>query len=233
MASQRGPVGAGFSLPVPLFETRILRWQSHDQFRGTPIMPKPLVIVTDAIGNVTQAQGISIKHRPAEMPWETVAAGPHYVNVGGASRDAFIENHGSDVDQRKNAALHDFVIADLASPDTSFRSELFDQRDHFGIRQRLATSTLVTVETAPRLLAQPAEFSEPVGDDEVRIWAAFTLIELEAHLCPDIVSTEIAYALRSHGEPELLQCRVNLQGRRAFEKELFGFAKVAVEHHAI
>ncbi len=91
------------------------------------------------------------------MPGETVAAGPYHVNVSGAVRDAFIENHCSHVDQRKNAALDDFVVADLAPGNTSFRSKTFDQRDHFGIRQRLASTALVSVEAASRLLAQPAE----------------------------------------------------------------------------
>jgi hypothetical protein len=90
-------------------------------------MPKPLVIVTDAIGNVTQAQAVSIKHWPAEVPWEAVAAGPHHVNVTGASRNAFIENHCSHVDQRKNAALDDFLVADLVPGNATFGSEPLDQ----------------------------------------------------------------------------------------------------------
>src|SRR5215831_11180807 len=167
------------------------------------------------------------------MAWKSVSACPNHVNVGGASRGAFFEDHRAHVDQRQEAALDNLPVVDFAPPDASVHSELFDEPDHVGIRPRLPAAILITVETATGLLAKPPHGCQSVGDHAIRVRASFPPEQLEARPGTDIVAAQVAYPLRPHGKTEILECRVNPCRCGSFHQQLLGLAKVAIQHHAI
>src|SRR5262245_31802946 len=73
-----------------------------------------LLEALDRFQDFIEADRICIEHRPAAKRREAVAGEIDHVDVGGAQRDALVEDVGAFVDQRVDEALHDLFIGHLS-----------------------------------------------------------------------------------------------------------------------
>src|SRR5260221_7865271 len=114
---------------------------------------------------------VGMEHRPAAIGRKAVAGEVDHVDVGGAQRDAFLEDVRALVGERVHAALDDFVIADLPR----LVAHLFAVRGQhlleLGVRDRLSVAGLLAISAPARLLPEPAFLGDAVGELAVdEIW---------------------------------------------------------------
>src|ERR1051325_5918375 len=142
-----------------------------EQRRGLPHRALvSLLELFDRGEHLLQAHGVGIEHRPAAVGREAVAGEVDHVDVGGAQRDAFVEDLRALVDQRVDQALDDLVIRDAPACDVVLLPVLRDQLVDLGIRDRLSAARLVGVPAFAGLLPEAAELGHLVADlrvDEV------------------------------------------------------------------
>jgi len=112
-----------------------------------------------AAEHIGQALEVGVKHRPAAVPGEAVPGHIRNIDVGGAERDAFLENARAFVHQRKDAAADDLALVDSARRDADFRAVRGNQR----VDGRIGDG-LVPLRAHRRLLAEAADLAETVGD---------------------------------------------------------------------
>src|SRR5207302_8027485 len=103
-------------------------------------------------------------HRPAAIGREAVAGEVDHVDVGGAQRDAFLEDVRALVGERVHAALDDFLIADLPRRVAHLFAIGREHLVHLGVRNRFAISRLIAVPAAAGLLTEPAFLGDAVGE---------------------------------------------------------------------
>src|SRR5712692_11602126 len=110
---------------------------------------------------------VGVEHRPAAPSREAVAGDVDDVDVGGAQRDALLEQLGALVDQRVDGALDDLVVGDRlarhAEPLRLRQDQLFD----LGVRQRRAAALVVAVPAGIGLLPVAAPLADLVGEMRV------------------------------------------------------------------
>src|SRR5574341_2633832 len=123
-----------------------------------------LLETADAVEHLAQADGVGIEHRPAAIGREAVAREVHHVDVGGAQRDAFLQDARALVDERVDAALDDLVIRDLARLHLDLLAIVDQELFHLGVRNGLAAAFLVAVPAASRFLPVPALLANEVGE---------------------------------------------------------------------
>ena len=171
-----------------------------------------------------------MEHRPAAETRKAVAVDVDDVDVAGAQRDAFLEDLRAFIDQRVNATLEDFLVADLAALDArllrGFDDKVFDD----GIRNRIAVARFVTIPAGTRFLAEAAKFAHLVrhpGITQVR-WprCSLALADVPAHVEP----RQVADPERTHGEAEILDDLVHLLRQSAFLEQEPRFAEITVQH---
>src|SRR2546427_3577996 len=68
----------------------------------------------DRVQHFVQSHRVGVEHRPAAVRRKAVAGEIDHVDVGGAQRDAFLEDVRAFVGERIHAALDDFLVRDLA-----------------------------------------------------------------------------------------------------------------------
>src|SRR5438067_8164292 len=108
----------------------------------------------DRLQHLVQSHGVRVEHRSAAIRRKAVAGEIDHVDVGGAQRDAFLEDVRAFVGERIHAALDDFLVADLAR----LVSHLFPigakHLLHFGVGNRFAVARFVAIPAAPGLLPE-------------------------------------------------------------------------------
>ena len=98
------------------------------------------------------------------MARKSVAIAPDHVDVRGACGDAFLQDARAFVDEREDAAAHDFAGLDVPLRDLEPLRFGADQFDDLRVGRALAARPVVAIEAAPGLLAEAAEFGQPVGN---------------------------------------------------------------------
>src|SRR6185437_12782960 len=111
---------------LPLFPRLIIREalaladQLLQERRRFPVEPVTLVEALDVLQHALEADRIRIEHRPAAPGRKTVTRDIHNVDIAGPQGDALLQQHGALVDRAVDAALDDFLIADVAALDALF-----------------------------------------------------------------------------------------------------------------
>src|SRR5207249_5404154 len=152
--------------------------QSLQQRRRLPELAVLALELADARVDLVQAHRIGIEHRAAAPSWETVAVHVDQVDVGGALRDALLEDLGAFVHQRVDRALHDLLVGDGAPLDAGFARAFDNQVVDDRVRNGRAAARLIAVEARAGLLAEAAHFADPVRD--LRIAQVFGTCRREA-----------------------------------------------------
>src|SRR6185503_193740 len=125
-----------------------------EQRRGLP--HRTLVALLELLDrgqHLVQPHGVGVEHRPAAVGRKAVAGEVHHVDVGGAQRDAFLEDLRALVDERVDQPLDDLVVGDLARVDAVVFPVLRDQLVDLRIGDRLAVAGLIEVPALAGLLA--------------------------------------------------------------------------------
>src|SRR5690606_18170533 len=105
-----------------------------------PVLAMALGQAIQAITNRRQALAIGPGHRPADVRREAVAVEVDGVDIGTGFGHALFENLRALVDQRQQAALADFLVANLAAPIAQSFGLALHQRIHLGIVLGLAAA---------------------------------------------------------------------------------------------
>src|SRR5690606_34577139 len=128
---------------------------------------------------------------------EAVAGEVDDVDVGGAQGNALFQNAGAFVHQGIDAALDDFLVADLARSDAQFLAAFLDHAIDLGVGEGIPPARLIAVEASAGLLAEAAHFAQPVGDDHalhVRVLGIVALADGPA----DVATGQVRHAQRAH-----------------------------------
>src|SRR5690606_19507395 len=108
--------------------------------------------LADLLQYLIQPQAVGIGHRPTTLGREAVTEAVNTVDILGALGKAFIENACTLVDQRQNAALHDFLITHVTLGVAGFLGHFASHHVGFGVMDRLTAARLVAVEAMAALL---------------------------------------------------------------------------------
>src|SRR5690242_11997620 len=159
-------------------------------------------------------------HRAAAIDRPAIAVHPDDIDVGRPDRLLLVEDLRAFVDHRIDAALEDFLIADLARVLTRLRNEVVD--DLLGDGRRFCGSVFVIVVIAGAgLLAAAIRFAENIAD---RFAVRFLLYPA------DIETGEIAHRERPHGKAEIVKHAIHVPGHRAFQNHLLRLAATLRQH---
>src|SRR6185369_12549578 len=104
--------------------------------------------------DVVEADRVRVEHGPAAEGREAVAREVDEVHVGGALRDAFLEDLRALVHQGEDAAGDDLVAGNGARPDPPLAPVGHDHLVHRGIGDGIAAPRLVAVPARARLLPE-------------------------------------------------------------------------------
>src|SRR5690606_38562055 len=113
-----------------------------------------------------EADLVGPEHRATAVDREPVTVDPDDIHLERTLGDALFEDLGAFVDHHIEAALEDFLVADLPRGDTLLLTEFLDQTVHLRIRDRGTAAGFVLVDTSAGLLTQPAllgELVQPAG----------------------------------------------------------------------
>ena len=136
--------------------------QPLDKGRGLPdIAVACLVEALDCLQYLGQPRLVGPEHRPAAIDREAVAIDIGHIDVGGAQRDAFLENLRPLVDQRQNAAIDDLLRIGLVPRFVLLEPFLFDDCRDLWVGQRGAAAFGVAVETGAGLTVSAASTLVP------------------------------------------------------------------------
>ncbi len=108
-------------------ENPALRDQPFQQRRGAELVAVHLLQRAQAPEDLRQPLELGPEHRAAAVERPAVAVQPDHIDVGGACRDALLEDLRALVDHRVEAALEDLLVADRAPRDALARGEIVDQ----------------------------------------------------------------------------------------------------------
>src|SRR5206468_10458822 len=144
-----------------------------------------------------------IEHGPAAIAREPVAVEVGHVDVARAEGDALFENTRTFVDEGPQAALQDFIVADLPALDAAFLGTGRDDRLHLGIGLGRSASRIVAVPARACLLAKASLLAQAVAHVRVAEILApggcLALPDAPAH----VEAGEVLHGERSHGEAKI------------------------------
>src|SRR5690606_35219707 len=184
--------------------------------------------LADLLQYLIQPQAVGIGHRPTTLGREAVTEAVNTVDILGALGKAFIENACTLVDQRQNAALHDFLITHVTLGVAGFLGHFASHHVGFGVMDRLTAARLVAVEAMAALLTETTHLAQAVVQPHNRLAAAHTRQLTGA---PAQVHTDnVIHAVRAHGHAETLQRLVDLPRRGPFEHHLTGLTGIHGQH---
>src|SRR5690606_20283825 len=111
---RRDPAGTSALLLFrPGGEGAALLRQLTQQLRGLEVPRQAtLRVLLEARQHRVQADLVGVEHRAAAPARETVAGGVHHVDVAGTQRHALLQQLGTLVDHREDAALDDLLARD-------------------------------------------------------------------------------------------------------------------------
>src|SRR5690606_26694546 len=110
--------------------------------------------------HLVKTQAIRMEHGPATINGEAIAMDPDLVDIAGAEGDSLLENACPFVDHGQYAAIDDLLRRELAGSDTGTGRRLADDFGHFGVLDRGAASSLISIEACAGLLAMAAHARE-------------------------------------------------------------------------
>src|SRR6266496_538421 len=103
-----------FGVRISAVESLAFLCQADKQRRWLPLRALvALLEPLDCVQHFVQAYGVGIEHRSAAIRRKAIAGEIDHVDVGGAQRDAFLQNVRAFVGKRVDAALDDLVVRDL------------------------------------------------------------------------------------------------------------------------
>src|SRR5262249_14071498 len=150
-------------------------------------------------------------HRSAAMDREAVAVDPDHVDIAGPLRDPLPQDARALIDHREQQTFDDLVLAEDAACDAALRRRIGDQLLHLRIGFRGARAGLIKVETARRLLAVAATFTELVRDRRRKPLGL-------AHAPAYIEAGQVPHRERTHRETEIRQRAVYVLRQRALKQ---------------
>src|SRR3984885_4088084 len=183
----------------------------------------------DAPVNLFEAHRVRVPHRAAAIRGGAVAVEINNVYVRSAQGVAFFQNARAFVDERVEAAVHDFGGGNFALRDSCFRYPFANQFIHDGIGQG-ATLFVVFVPASFYLLAEAAELAEIVFDERLADTGFFQVTIFFADAPADIEAGEISGGERAHGHAEIGESFIDGGDAGAFFDEELGFAAIGTEH---
>src|SRR6202043_71046 len=102
------------------------------------------------------------EHGAAAVSGKAVAVEIYEVDIRGSLRDAVLDDAGTFVDERVNAALDDLLRAHVARRDASLPAVFLDDGGDFRIRNRMPRARLVPIPAGAGFLAEAAGFAQSV-----------------------------------------------------------------------
>jgi hypothetical protein len=215
---------------TPARKTTILGCEPLQERRGLPCVgPIAFGKAAHRSYDVRKTHGVGIEHRAAAEIRKAVACDVHDVDVGGARRNALLENAGALVDQRIEGTLDDLLIAHLAALQAEALGLLqHDLGDRLG-RNGGALARLVVIPSRTAFLAEPAELANAVRySREGPI--GILRIQPFADRPADVVAGQVGDSIRPHGETEALERPVDLLRQRARIQQKIHLPEIGVQH---
>src|SRR6202007_1712706 len=111
--------------------------QLDEQRRGLPL--RALVALLEALDggeHLVEADAVGMEHRAAAVRQKAVAGEVHHVDVGGAQRDALLEDVRAFVGERVHAPRDDLLVGNLARLDADLLPVVLQERLHFWVGTR-------------------------------------------------------------------------------------------------
>src|SRR5260370_3399348 len=199
------------------------------QRSGAPGFARLLVKFADAIVNILQTHSIRIPHRAATIGRETVAVEIDDIDVHGAKGKTFFEDARTFVDERVEAAIYDFLSADLALRNVRFGNPACNEPNHLRVRS-WPTLFIVSVPAGTCFLAVAAELTEIIFAERLPNAGLLQVTIFLAHAPTHVEAREVAGGERSHGHAEAAESFIDgFDADACFSKEL-GFGAIWAEH---
>src|SRR5215472_5792726 len=145
--------------------------------------------------HVVEAERVGVEHRAAARHGKSIAGEIDEIDVGGPQRDAVLQDAGTLVDERKDAAVDDLVVGDLARDEAFLLAVARDERIDRRIGDGVAASGFVAVPARAGLLSEASKLAYAIGDpriNDLRLLDVASLADVPAH----VVSGQIAHAER-------------------------------------
>ena len=139
---------------------------------------------------------------------------PHDIHIAGTERDAFLKDFARLVDRGEQQPAQDFLIRETAGRIAELRRFLADDPgdDRVGIGR--AVALFVAIPAGTGLLAEAAEFAQPVGDRLLAVVRVLGRTALAAGPA-DVEPGEIPHREGPHRIAEIDHHLVDLLGQRA------------------
>ena len=102
---------------------------------------------------------VGIEHGTAPVGRKSISVQIHDIDIGTALCDPFLDDAGTLVDERVDAALHDLMVAHLARREAFLRAVFLDDRAHLRVRDGVAGSRIVAIPAPIGLLAEAARLA--------------------------------------------------------------------------
>src|SRR6202171_3643563 len=203
--------------------------QLFQEWRWLPPMAMLLVKFNDAFINFFQAHRVCEAHRAAALVGKTVAGEIDDVDVHGPQRVTLFQNARTFVDQGVNAAVDNFLCADLPLLDASFSCPLTDQLSNFRIGNG-ATLGVIFVPTCASLLTVTAQLAQIVFRQRLASTRFFQMTILFAEATAYSEPGKIAHGQRAHGHAVVVERFVDRLDTRAFFHQELRFTPIRPEH---
>ena len=163
------------------------------------------------------------------MQGKAIATEINHVDIGGAHRNALLQNLGTLIDQGKHQPMDDFVVADLARFNAQLGTMIGNQLVDNRVRQRVALAGLIAVPAQTGFLTKAAQLAQFVGDLGVFHVGMLSIAAL-ADVPADVIAGQIAHPERAHCKANLFDRAIHLLWRGAFLKHIQTLTAVLLNH---
>src|SRR5260370_16619825 len=196
---------------------------------GPPSFAMLLVKFADAFVNILQTHSIRIPHRAATIGRETVTVKIDNIDVHGAKGKTLFEDARTFVDECIEAAIYDFLSADLVLWNARFSNPACNEPNHLRLRT-WPTLFTVSVPAGTCLLAVAAELTEIIFAERLPNAGLLQVTIFLSDAPTHVEACEVAGGKRSHGHAEAAESFIDgFDAGTFFNKEL-GFAAIWTEH---
>src|SRR4029079_5065246 len=178
--SRMGSAGRRSATPIAIPERAAALGQRGQERRRRPTLSELAMERDDPTVDPAQAGAIGVEHRSAAPRRKAVAIQVDDVDVRGALGEALVEDPRPLVDQRVDTSFDDLVVAERPLRDAGLPRRRANQRNHLGIRGRLAL-IVVEVPALAGLLTDAAHLVQLIGDQRLAFAGLGEMLKLLSH----------------------------------------------------